>query len=64
MKTNMGIPKKTRLLNSDISLECKVERLPSSIGKLDVIEAVEYLTVGRIPVDDLANEAIVVEIKW
>jgi hypothetical protein len=64
IKNHNQIPKKAKLLNTGAVLEAKIERLPSSIGKIDSVLASEYLTIGKIPVDELLCEAIVVEVEW
>ena len=57
------MPKKVKLLNTGADLEARTERLPSSIGGIEGVLAREYLTLGRIPVDEL-SEAIVIEVEW
>jgi alpha-L-fucosidase len=56
-----SIPKSVRLMNTNTQLEFKNELLPEfhSNG-----EAVRFLHVYGVPVDDLASEPIVVEIEW
>jgi alpha-L-fucosidase len=58
------IPKKVRLVNTGAALEAKIERLPNTIGGFSTYLASEYLTFGKIPVDKLSSEAIVVEVEW
>ena len=63
MKKYKKIPQKAKLLNTGEVLQARIERLPSSIGKIDKVLASEYLTLGKIPVDELF-EAIVIEVEW
>ncbi len=57
-------PKKVRLLNIGKYLPFKIELLPDyfdiETGKCDG----EYLHITNIPIDDLENEPIVIEIEW
>ena len=57
-----GIPKKVRLMNTNTELKVKEDRLPSFMGE-DGIGGI-FLHITGIPVDELANEAIVIEIEW
>lgn len=64
MKNEKGIPKYARLMNTGEMLECKMQCLTASIGKYEGILSTDYLTIGKIPVDSLQNEAIVIEVEW
>ena len=56
-----NVPKSIRLLNTGEYLEFKISKLPAYCeeGK-----PLEHLHVRGIPVDDLASEAIVLEVEW
>lgn len=55
------IPKRVRLMNTGADLSYKIELLPEyfSAGR-----AGTYLHITGVPIDDLANEPIVIEIEW
>ena len=59
-----GLPKKVRLLNTGEELPFAIELLPNffdlETGKADG----EYLHITNIPIDELENEPIVVEVEW
>ena len=59
-----SLPKTVKLLNTNKILNAKIEYLPeffnADIGKCEV----EYLHITGIPIDELANEPIVLEIEW
>jgi alpha-L-fucosidase len=63
IKNYPSLPKSVRLLNTGKELEFAVERLPEFFD-LDTGIANFYLHITGIPVDDLASEAIVIEIDW
>ena len=52
-----------KLLNTGATLVAELKRLPGSIGGERSVLTLEYLTLGRIPVDEL-SEAIVIEVEW
>ncbi len=56
-----SLPKSVRLLNTDSALGFAIEKLPEyfSAG-----QAQSFLHITKIPVDELSNEAIVIEIEW
>lgn len=64
MKNDKGLPKRATLLNTGCELECRTERLMSSIGKYTDSLSTEYLVIGKIPTDELESEAIVIEVEW
>jgi len=58
-----SVPKRVRLMNTGAVLPAEVTLLPGFFdGKTG--KANEFLCITGIPVDDLSNEAIVVEIEW
>ncbi len=63
MKNYPSLPKKIRLLNNKQELDYKIEFLPefrNENGKC--VE--KFLHIENIPVDDLQNEPIIIEIEW
>ena len=64
LKKYPGLPKKVRLLNTGEELPFAIDLLPGffdiETGKCDA----EYLHITNIPIDDLENEPIVIEIEW
>ncbi|MBQ8311000.1 MAG: alpha-L-fucosidase [Clostridia bacterium] len=63
MKNPPSEPKSVRLLNNDARLPANIELLPEFFdGKTG--KAYSYLHISEIPVDELVNEAIVIEIEW
>jgi len=64
MKNGKGIPCHAKLLNTGDELECKLRQLPSNIGKYSDSLMTEYLTLSKIPTDELEGEAIVIEVEW
>ena len=58
-----SLPAKVRLLNTGKELKFKVERLPEFFD-LESGIADYFLHISGIPVDDLASEAIVIEVEW
>lgn len=57
-----SMPKSVRLLNTGKALPASIDLLPeycSSNG-----QAMPFLHITDIPVDDLSNEALVIEIEW
>ena len=62
MKSYPALPRRVRLLNTGAELPWAVERLPefndaNGVGRV-------FLHLRNIPVDELASEAIVLEIEW
>ena len=57
-----AIPKQVRLMNTGQTLQAEVARLPEYFTAEG--RAMEFLHIRGIPVDDLASEAIVLEIEW
>lgn len=64
LKKYRGLPKRVRLLNTGEDLDFEIEIMPAyfdlETGKGDA----EYLHISNIPIDDLENEPIVIEIEW
>ncbi len=56
-----NVPKSVRLLNTGKPLKASFDLLPEYFSNG---QAQPFLHVTGIPVDDLANEAIVIEIEW
>ena len=56
-----SLPKSVRLLNTGKPLPYAIDLLPEYFSNG---QAQSFLHITRIPVDDLANEAIVIEIEW
>ena len=57
-----SMPKSVRLLNTDTPLNYSVERLPEFFTGSGI--GVIHLHITGIPVDELSNEAIVIEVEW
>ena len=62
LKFYPSMPKSVRLLNTGALLPYAVERLPEFFN--DGGTATLVLHIHGIPVDDLASEAIVIEVEW
>lgn len=58
-----SMPKSVRLLNTGKSLTAKIELLPEYFN-LEGGYANRFLHISGIPIDDLASEAVVIEIEW
>ena len=56
-----SVPKSVRLLNTGKQLGVAIDRLPEYFTNG---QALPFLHITGIPVDDLANEVIVIEIEW
>ena len=56
-----GVPKRVRLLNTGKELPAAIDLLPEYFSNG---QALPFLHVTGIPVDDLASEAIVIEFEW
>ena len=64
VKNYPGLPKKVRLMNTGEELPFALRQLPEDFdGKLGKAKPAS-LHIRNIPVDDLAQEPIVVEIEW
>ena len=55
------MPQAIRLLNTGKALDYKIEKLPeySANG-----QAIVHLHITGIPIDDLSDEPIVIEVTW
>lgn len=64
LKSYPSLPKKVKLMNTGETLEAKSEYLPEycsfATGKCED----KYLHITGIPIDDLMQEPIVIEIEW
>ena len=58
-----GLPKRVRLLNTNTAPDFKIEYLPAPFDKRTGLGS-ERLHITGIPTDELASEAIVMEIEW
>ena len=58
-----NLPKSVRLMNTDSQLPFAAEVLPEFMNKNGVAEHV-FLHIRGIPIDELENEAVVLEIEW
>ena len=56
------VPKAVRLLNTGATLKAELERMPHCHNEDGTIY--EVLHISGIPIDDLASEAVVIEIEW
>ena len=63
LKNPKALPKSVKLLNNGADLEYKIDKLPRNFGE-ETILSMSCLVIRNIPVDELANEAIVIEIEW
>ncbi|MBR2461220.1 MAG: alpha-L-fucosidase [Clostridia bacterium] len=63
LKNYPGMPKSIRLMNTDTELNASIEPLPEYFNPNGVAE-VKFLHIRGIPVDELQNEPIVIEIEW
>ena len=59
-----SLPKSVRLMNTGKTLDYKVEALPEFFNYYNGKAERVFLHIKQIPVDELANEAIVIEIEW
>ena len=57
------MPTRVRLLNTNTTLNSKIEYLPAPFDKTIGLGS-ERLHITGIPTDELASEAIVIEIEW
>ena len=64
LKEYPGLPKKVRLMNTGKELPFAVQIIPEFFNGSTGRAEHEYLYIKDIPVDDLASEAIVIEISW
>lgn len=64
MKNYPGFPRSVRLLNTGEQLPAAIQPLPNYFsGKTGVAED-RYLRIHRIPVDELGDEPIILEVEW
>ena len=54
-------PQAIRLLNTGKALDCKIEKLPEYAANG---QAIVHLHITGIPIDDLSDEPIVIEVTW
>jgi len=59
-----GLPKSVRLLNTNQQLPCAIETLPNYFNGVSGIAEHKYLHIWDIPVDELPEEPIVLEVTW
>ena len=59
-----GMPKAVRLMNTGEELPFRVQRLPNYFDGMTCRAEQAYLRIYNIPVDELAQEPIVLEIQW
>ena len=59
-----SMPKAVKLMNTGENLPFKVDALPEYFNFYNGRAEREFLHIVNIPVDDLAGEAIVIEIEW
>lgn len=64
LKKYPGIPSSVRLMNTDTKLDFKIEVLPEFFDGKTGACVDKYLHITGIPVDELSNEPIVLEIEW
>jgi alpha-L-fucosidase len=64
LKTYPCLPKKVRLMNTDELLNANIEYLPEFFNGDNGKCEDKYLHITGIPIDDLANEPVVIEIEW
>ena len=61
IKNYPGCPKTVKILNTGATLSWVIEKVPASNS---VVTSEESLHILNIPADEIANEAIVIEIEW
>ena len=59
-----GMPKSVRLMNTGENLPFQVQRLPNYFDGITCRAEHAYLRIHNIPVDELEQEPIVLEIQW
>ncbi|MDD6877668.1 MAG: alpha-L-fucosidase [Clostridiaceae bacterium] len=59
-----GMPKRARLLNTGAELPCTIGILPAYIDAATGRAERRYLSIRGIPADELADEAVVIELEW
>ena len=64
LKKYHSLPKKVRLMNTGKTLDAKIEFLPEFFNCDTGKSEDKYLHITGIPIDDLENEPIVLEIEW
>ena len=62
LKYYPSLPKRVRLLNTGEDLPFARERLPEFFTESGL--AIAFLHISGIPIDELENEAIVIEVEW
>ena len=62
LKYYPSLPKRVRLLNTGKDLPFARDLLPEFFTESGL--AIAFLHISGIPVDDLSNEAIVIEVEW
>ena len=55
------MPQRVRLMNTGEELRCEMEKLPEYFVNG---QAVLHLHISGIPIDDLADEPIIIEVTW
>lgn len=64
LKNYPSLPQKVRLMNTGRLLEAKIELLPEFFNGDNGKSEDKYLHITGIPIDDLENEPIILEIEW
>jgi len=59
-----GLPRKVRLMNTGEELPCSIDVQPGFFNFENGQADHRYLSIRHIPVDQLASEAVVLEIQW
>ena len=59
-----SLPKTVRLMNTGKALPFRIHPLPAYFSKETGRAEQSYLHIRNIPVDELAQEPIVLEIEW
>ena len=59
-----GLPKFVKLMNTGTLLESRIEYLPEYCNGKTGACVDKYLHITGIPVDDLSQEPIILEIEW
>ena len=59
-----SMPKKVRLMNTDTALPFEMRIIPSYYERESGVCTGQYLTFYGIPVDELENEPVTVEVEW
>ena len=64
LKKYPACPKAVRLMNNSQMLDFKIEYLPEYFNGSSGMCIDKYLHITGIPVDELSNEPVVIEITW